>query len=95
MNGRFLNLRFNIQIDNRDGRYRIRFYDIMNHDYIFTKSSEPLETTIGRLNAKQQARAKDVLIDADNQFIDLLSRFQRSVTNVQNDDFYKVTMTNI
>lgn len=86
-NGRFLNMPFSVQVDARDGRFRIRIYDIKYHDYIFTKSGEPLEIFITKLNPKQKERYNDVFIDANNQFMNLIEDFRKSITNAEEDKF--------
>lgn len=91
------NLSFNIQINCKDNRYRIRFYDITSNTgafggYLTAAEDVPIETfafyaPAKPLKPKQLERVKSSKDAINNVFTMLLSSFNTSVKTYKQDDF--------
>lgn len=82
-------LQFKIQIDCRDERYRIRFYDV--ESYTDGIATEPFENIImsstAKGNVKKQARFVSVLKDTNNKFTGLIESYKNAVRQASLDAF--------
>ncbi|MBO9672002.1 MAG: DUF4468 domain-containing protein [Sphingobacteriaceae bacterium] len=89
-----INLRFSIQVDCKDDKYRIRFYDIMVHEpgnaYVSSYDT-PIERHPALLmnpkKPKQNERKKSHIYSINNYFDAVISDFKNSILKSTNDDF--------
>lgn len=83
-------LQFKIQIDCRDEKYRLRFYDVEDYNSS-TNTGVPFEevitSSLNKVSSKRQARFVTVLKDTNNKFTNLIESYKRSVNQANLDAF--------
>jgi hypothetical protein len=92
---KYMGVKFSVQIDAKDGRYRIRFYDLYTHQEAFgqyvPESDTAFEKNVGFLLNPKRPKQNEKKIAAINKintyFYNLMNDYKNAVTNSKKDDF--------
>ncbi|SMC46330.1 DUF4468 domain-containing protein [Pedobacter africanus] len=91
MMGILLDIKFTVQIDCKDGKYRIRFYDLGNETSSTRYTSgytTPLETVDSNYRKKKNKEKWEGTVKViNNKFITFLDSFKDSIVKSKSDSF--------